>query len=231
MESVDESFVEVMDSTVGSKEELVVRSTLYEVYIVVKWVLLVELSIDRDIAGVDFVADEIKSYEFPSEEVVFELSVFGTFVEVEGHFSLFGFNVMVIIKVVTGITVVVVWTSLVVVVEDVSRALRADPDTEVVFVGSVEVVPAEVVTVTSEVSTTASMEGWAVTCGPSRWKAVEVYRVIRSEGTETVVSVGVVGVSGCAVIEAHVGVVDITMTSVVTLTGVTASIMGGVAEA
>jgi len=86
--------------------------------------------------------DEIKSYEFPSEEVVFELSVFGTFVEVEGHFSLFAFNLMVIIKSVTEITVVVVWTSLVVVVEDVSRALRADPDTEEVCVSSVEVVPA-----------------------------------------------------------------------------------------
>lgn len=130
-----------MDSTVGSKEELVSGSALYEVYVVVKWVLLVEISIDRDIAGVDFIANEIKSYEFPSEEVVLELSVFGTFVEVEGHFSLFAFNIMVIIPVVTEITVVVVWTSLVVVVEDVSRALRADPDTEVVFVGSVEVVP------------------------------------------------------------------------------------------
>jgi len=130
-----------VDSTVGSKEELVSGSALYEVYVVVKWVLLVEISIDRDIAGVDFIANEIKSYEFPSEEVVLELSVFGTFVEVEGHFSLFAFNIMVIIPVVTEITVVVVWTSLVVVVEDVSRALRADPDTEVVFVGSVEVVP------------------------------------------------------------------------------------------
>jgi len=75
------------------------------------------------------------------------------------------------------------------------------------------------------------MEGWWVACGPSVGKAVEFDTVIWAEGTEAVVSVGVAGESACAGIEAFAGEGDIAITSVVTLTGVTARIMGGVSEA